>query len=38
MIDRVRDKDYDLEEKDEALIIAIQELTHAIRMAVTNGR
>ena len=34
---KVKDNEYDLEAKDEALIVAIKELTHAIRM-LNNGR
>ena len=35
---KVGDKEYTLEEKDEALILAIQELTQAINMRrVKNG-
>jgi len=33
---KVQDKDYNLEEKDEALIKAIQELTMAIKILSRN--
>ena len=34
---RVRDTSFDLEDKDAALILAIQELTVEIRRRINNG-
>ena len=38
MVIKVKDKEFNLEDKDEALILAIQELTDAIERArLSNG-
>ena len=35
---KIKDKEFDLEERDEALILAIQELTRVINYGNKNGR